>query len=433
MKKSLILMALLAAFAVQPVRAQSDLSQDQVAAYVTLVKADRARNRGALNEALAAYREAQQAFQAIARKDPRWQPEVVKYRLAYCENEIEKLSRPGAGGATSPASAAAAADQTSSLVGETTAGAPALRPPAEPDPALQAELEELRRKVSQYQGLAALTGEVARLQQEQAAGTAERQRLQAEVDQLRAASAAAAQPAEPGSEMRQLEKDNERLRDQVADLEKALEKARETKVSARELKKMQNELADLQTERDRLQEQLKEARAAADRPSPEQERLADQLRDAEEKLSALSAEKKEWDADLKAVQDLAESRFQELADTAQRLENAQQQVAALKAEQEQAANAMAGGKAADDQAAGEEVRRLQAERAALEGQLTALSGELEQLRALARTDAAAPAAKTDWENLQRDVSSLGEQLRTAGQSLDAARDAALGLIRPTGR
>lgn len=76
-----------------PARAQDDLTPDQVSAYVALVKADQARERGARAEALQGYRDAQARYTAIARKDPRWHPELVQYRLSYCRAEIAALER----------------------------------------------------------------------------------------------------------------------------------------------------------------------------------------------------------------------------------------------------------------------------------------------------------------------------------------------------
>lgn len=431
MKTILLILGLGLALGTRPVQAQSDLSQDQVAAYVTLVKADRARNRGEVNEALAGYRQAQQAFRAIAQKDPRWQPEVVKYRLAYCENEIEKLDRPGTAVPPAAAVAASAAENTAAVVSETTTQVPALQPPAEPDPALQAELATLRQQVTRLQGLSALTGEVARLQQEQAGWEAERKRLEQELEDGQAALQQARSEQAPDEEVVRLEKENTKLRDQVADLEKDLEKARETKVSAKELKKMQNELADLKDERERLNEQLKEARSAADRPSPEQERLTDQLRETEEKLAALSAEKKQGDADLKAMQELAESRFQEMTSTAQRLEAALQQVSELAQEKERLAQT-----SASDQAAADEAARWQSERtaalearAALEQKVAALESEVQQLKTLAATPAAASTGSRDLADLQKEVGALGEELRLAGLRLDETRDNVLKALK----
>lgn len=78
---------------VLPARAQQDMTREQVAAYVALTKADRARDKGENGAAIAAYEEALGKYATIKKQDPRWHPDVVQYRLAYCANELEKLKR----------------------------------------------------------------------------------------------------------------------------------------------------------------------------------------------------------------------------------------------------------------------------------------------------------------------------------------------------
>lgn len=183
-----------------------------------------------MSAAAAGYREAQQAFQAIAlQRHRRWQPDVVKYRLAYCENELEKLTRQASGTMTpspSPAAAASAAETASSLVSETTGSSTSgVRPPAEPDPAIQAELASLRQQVGSLQQSAPLTNEVARLQQE-------KDQLGRELDELKNAKPAA---VEPDPQLTKLAEDNEDLQKKIAKLEKATEGAKDK--SQRKLEK----------------------------------------------------------------------------------------------------------------------------------------------------------------------------------------------------
>lgn len=96
MKRCLLICCLMFSGVTLTARAQQDLTREQVAAYVALTKADRARERGETNAALAAYEEALGKYAAIKKQDPRWHPDVVQYRLAYCANELEKLKRPAA-------------------------------------------------------------------------------------------------------------------------------------------------------------------------------------------------------------------------------------------------------------------------------------------------------------------------------------------------
>ncbi len=418
MKKHVILTILLLFCALSTGQAQRDLSQDQVAAYVTLVKADRARNKGDVSAAAAGYREAQQAFQAIARKDPRWQPDVVKYRLAYCENELEKLTRQASGTMTpspSPAAAASAAETASSLVTETTGSSTSgLRPPAEPDPAVQAELASLRQQVGSLQQLAPLTNEVARLQQE-------KDQLGRELDELKNAKPAA---VEPDPQLAKLAEDNEDLQKKIAKLEKATEGAKD-----KSQRRLEKELAELKAERERLEGEVKEAQAAAKKPAAEIAELSDKLKAAEEQANAQSEEKKRWESDLQAAQQLAESRLQELTTSAQNLDTARAQVAQLTQEKEQAASAAT--VAVPDTQQVEQLSVCEKAREEMTQQLVALRDELQALKAqhvaaVATTTSAEPAG--DLGELQRSLLDMGEQLASAGRQLDTTRDSVLALL-----
>ena len=87
-----LLLLLLGLLAAQPAaRAATDLTQAQVSAYVTVVKADRARDRGANAEALALYTDAMAQYHAIAEQDAKWHPDIVQFRVAYCQAEMDGL------------------------------------------------------------------------------------------------------------------------------------------------------------------------------------------------------------------------------------------------------------------------------------------------------------------------------------------------------
>ncbi|MBN1556559.1 MAG: tetratricopeptide repeat protein [Lentisphaerae bacterium] len=62
-------------------------------AYRALVNADEARDAGRFEEAVAHYREAADAYARLGKAWPEWQPEVVRFRLAYCANQIETLRK----------------------------------------------------------------------------------------------------------------------------------------------------------------------------------------------------------------------------------------------------------------------------------------------------------------------------------------------------
>ena len=91
MKHIPLIAALLIAPFAGAVRAEKDLSQDQIAAYVAVVKADLARDGGAIAEARKRYQEALDLYVAIAKNDPNWHPDIVQFRIAYCRSQLEAL------------------------------------------------------------------------------------------------------------------------------------------------------------------------------------------------------------------------------------------------------------------------------------------------------------------------------------------------------
>ena len=76
------------------------------AANETRIKGDNARDGGNTGEAALAYREAMTAYQKLANKYPDWQPGVMKFRITYCSNQLEALTKKTAGGTLPPPEAA---------------------------------------------------------------------------------------------------------------------------------------------------------------------------------------------------------------------------------------------------------------------------------------------------------------------------------------
>ena len=62
-------------------------------AYIALVQADLARDNQDWSKAMEAYRSAIDRYRQLAKKNPDWEPDIVKYRLAYCANQIEWAQR----------------------------------------------------------------------------------------------------------------------------------------------------------------------------------------------------------------------------------------------------------------------------------------------------------------------------------------------------
>lgn len=84
-------------------------------AYTYLTKADEARDSGDNKEAIELYRTALMDYVKLSKKYPEWQPGVVRFRITYCDNQLESLmrgmdqqiarSQPAGGDITKPAKA----------------------------------------------------------------------------------------------------------------------------------------------------------------------------------------------------------------------------------------------------------------------------------------------------------------------------------------
>lgn len=59
--------------------------------YASMVKADLSRDGGDVNAALDGYRYALSGFVSVSQKYPELDPEVIRFRIAYCDNQIESL------------------------------------------------------------------------------------------------------------------------------------------------------------------------------------------------------------------------------------------------------------------------------------------------------------------------------------------------------
>lgn len=62
-------------------------------AYVTLVQADQARDQQDWRNALASYRDAMDRYRRVAETYPDYEPDIVQYRMTYCANQIEAITR----------------------------------------------------------------------------------------------------------------------------------------------------------------------------------------------------------------------------------------------------------------------------------------------------------------------------------------------------
>ena len=62
-------------------------------AYELLVMGDEARDAASVDEAIRLYRDALGLYLALSRQYPDWQPDVTRFRISYCDSQIEVLLR----------------------------------------------------------------------------------------------------------------------------------------------------------------------------------------------------------------------------------------------------------------------------------------------------------------------------------------------------
>ncbi len=301
-----------------------DLTPEQMAAYGFVVRADQARDRGSASEALDLYRKALEKYMEMAQRNPRWHPQQVESRIAYCAAQIEQLEN---GVDEAPAADSVQAEDASSDE-EPVAAVP-------PVAALQ-RVRELEAQVAQLNAerkewgysLTASSNALQRMVQEQEQTLAELQVAQRELAAARKELAAprkpAAQPPDLTRRVETLQREVDQARarqsaeeaarkasdEELASLRKTVARL-ETQLAASERKRTELEQmqASLHEEKKMLVKQLDDEsarlraaeRAAAERStSPEQARLAA----AEKENARLQARIRELESELAPVRAL---------------------------------------------------------------------------------------------------------------------------------
>ena len=245
----------------------SDPEQLQTDAYVQVVQGDQSFDAGRLDEALGQYQDAKRLYERLAAGFPDWEPRIVRYRAAYCDNRIAEINqrvgeRAAMTTAQTAASATAAYYGTPSDYnpGYESSYAPAPLPPSGspsvPESlyqnairradALQSQLDSARNAEQQARAeLARVRGdleranrslsqrsveadsELARLRDLQSRQQAEAQSLRAENERLKAqlASKADLEGAlnDVERQLNRVRSENRELQDQLADLRQDLE------------------------------------------------------------------------------------------------------------------------------------------------------------------------------------------------------------------
>lgn len=404
-------------------RAEEPLTQDHVAAYVAVVKADQARDAGQKDAAIKLYRDAMQKYQSIARQYPDWHPDVVQYRLSYCENEVSALQRRGEGSPARPTPA-----------GE----APALAPP---DPVTA---EALQRLAQMEKDDAALRAENASLQADLAAA----QKARLDAPELADARAEASQWRDQVAALSNRLDAAARAQDEsAAQLQQRMAQAEADTAALRaENSTLQADLAAAQKARQKSPE-LKAAREAASELGEQLEaisnRLASAVRERDEAARDLAAAR-EREGELKGKLKTAQKGSKELeALRAERdrlrddLQAAEQAGAALGQEQIAATEQRAEALSRKYEDAQRDLQACAEARDAALAQLAAATSEVARLSALPppeatpAAEAGVPAVAPDpLPQMKAEVGRMRETLDAAGRQLDESREAALQLLEP---
>ncbi|HOW96922.1 MAG TPA: tetratricopeptide repeat protein [Kiritimatiellia bacterium] len=270
----------------------SPFLQDLTEAYVTLGRANRAREEESWEQALSLYEDAHAQYRRLHNLYPDRQPDIVQYRLADCANQIEALRRRlGPNKRTGPRPASEAAPSRDPASADFADENRSLR-----ERLAAAETNAARTAAMSGQDIARLTAE---LQAAEAQRVADRASLEAEKKQL------------------------EEARGEIARLKQDLDGA------ARNLKKIETERDSLRAARETLEETAKslareletararlEAEQAAAAPLVEARQAEQEQRKLLEQAEAQLAEARQATEALRASLDQSETQRAQLTERA---------------------------------------------------------------------------------------------------------------------
>jgi tetratricopeptide (TPR) repeat protein len=95
--------------------------------YASMVKADLTKDGGDINDALQRYRNALSGFIKVSKDYPELDPEVVRFRIAYCDNQIKTIVKEmGGSGTATPNTRKAPDSRGPALIQTATASADAM-------------------------------------------------------------------------------------------------------------------------------------------------------------------------------------------------------------------------------------------------------------------------------------------------------------------
>lgn len=387
--------------------AQQDLTRDQVAAYVALTKGDRARDRNEPLVALASYQEALATYKAIRERDPRWHPDVVAYRIRYCEQELTKLKKPAPVEKDPAPPPAALPPGTAAVVAEPVAPPPAAEPAVPAGPGAQeVEMQALRRQVAELQAALSVTQVLAQVEQDRAALATERDELRARVAELEQAPPPPAPDDALKQQLEEARREQTRLQGEADGWRKRVDELTSDRDErSQQMARTEEALSLLREEQARAAGRIAEVEAALAQAIRER----DEARSAQANESALRAEQEKLRAEVSRAE-------QALAECTRQKETRLKAYEAAQRERDELAPQV--------KEARKQMKELQAALKVLKEKEASLSAEhrqeLEDLRKeTARLKAGVP-TPTDMEQaLTEQVDSLTRQLRAVREEATA--------------
>lgn len=399
--------------------APPDPAAEQSDAYVALVLADQFRGDKDYARAVLGYRDALDRYNRLAASFPDWQADVIRYRQAYCANQIEAIVRVTGTSEAGWLAAAVKADAAGrdDLLRQRYAS-------------LLQENEYLHQRLLELQG----TAETA------AAGTnalaEENRRLLAENGRLRAELQRA--PAQPPAAAGLTARERERSQAAQEELRQQVERLQQREEAARRDLAEQARAADAvrtgQKNREREQvRRLQEVQADLD-TAHETLRARDRAdAAATERLAGLTQQLARVETEARASADARADLGQQLAERERQKADLEQQAAAAAAQRD-ALQAQADRQAGqfkkareDHRAAQGELERMRAEQQAAAGRHAALEGELAAARA--RLEQYAEEAQFHTQRLAdvvAEMTSLRGEVEAARRQAETAAGAGAG-------
>jgi len=254
--------------------APTDPAQIQTEAYVNLVQADQSLDAGRLDEALSQYQAARGYYLQLATDFPGWEPRVIQYRKAYCDNQIADIERRKGGEQM---------EEPPELepLPEEARPEPAMPTPSPSEPATatasSVELDYLKSRIA---SLEAEIAEFDTIQDELDAVTAENDKLRKDLEAANRQLADRARGEQASTEG--LRAELAAKEEQIQTLQKDLEAKKQLDQALNEMEAQANEL---RAQNERLNQEIKTLDGELDGAEVRADQAELKARQAEEKLA----------------------------------------------------------------------------------------------------------------------------------------------------